>query len=419
MNHRMSLLAIVRRCAALTATALILTAGVAQADAVSSHYVASSVQPSASALANAKPIEQPLLSRAQMISMGIMNADGSFARPAGNQQRGRAATQPSQIISQGNPGGPVLAPRKVFSAASPSDGGATGSADKASQATVGGGGVAPMAFGYAEWPFTTARVQLSTKASTSAIYPYRAAGKLFIKNAYGTGWCSAALIGKGLLVTAAHCVANFGEGFMPGTTWTYYPGLYNGKSAYGYAAAQKIYAMTSYLNGSDGCTLDAPGVVCVNDVAVIVLTSKRGRYIGSRTGWLGWAYGGWGFTSAGETQITQLGYPGGIDYGNQMIRTDSLGKAWDATQAFNTLIGSLMNGGSSGGPWVTNFGMPPYLNGQIQPYASFPNIIVGVTSWGFTDNGAMAVQGASPFTASNIGQLVNAACTEYPSACAP
>lgn len=102
-----------------------------------------------------------------------------------------------------------------------------------------------------------------------------------------------------------------------------------------------------------------------------------------------------------------------------MIRTDSIGQALDASEAFNTLIGSLMNGGSSGGPWVVNFGMPPVLNDLLAAQASSPNITVGVTSWGYDDLGATAVQGASPFSSGNIVELVNEACTDYPAACSP
>ena len=42
-------------------------------------------------------------------------------------------------------------------------------------------------------------------------YPFRAAGKLFFKKAAETRICSASLIKRGLVVTAAHCVANYGK----------------------------------------------------------------------------------------------------------------------------------------------------------------------------------------------------------------
>jgi hypothetical protein len=44
------------------------------------------------------------------------------------------------------------------------------------------------------------------------------------------------------------------------------------------------------------------------------------------------------------------------------------------------------------------------------------NIVVGVTSWGYTDSFTKQ-QGSSPFTSRNIKALVDVACRVYPSAC--
>jgi hypothetical protein len=76
-----------------------------------------------------------------------------------------------------------------------------------------------------------------------------------------------------------------------------------------------------------------------------------------------------------------------------------------------------MCGGSSGGPWVSNFGMKSDLTDTVDGAAATPNLLVGVTSWGATDK-RVKQQGAScPFLASNIGFLVKAACKDYPEAC--
>ena len=75
-----------------------------------------------------------------------------------------------------------------------------------------------------------------------------------------------------------------------------------------------------------------------------------------------------------------------------------------------------MNGGSSGGPWVANFGLPAALTGETN--GSFPqsNVVIGVTSWGYTSN-APKEQGAAPFTSGNIQVLITAACAATPAAC--
>jgi hypothetical protein len=129
-------------------------------------------------------------------------------------------------------------------------------------------------------------------------------------------------------------------------------------ASFGKWKGKEVRVLRSYLNGTSECN-----IVCHDDIAVISLAPKNGEYVGKRTGWFGSAYGGWGFsTFLGRTmtQITQLGYPNGLDNGGVMERTDSLGfvmtpKGWFS----NTIIGSREDGGSSGGSWLLNFGLPP------------------------------------------------------------
>ncbi len=195
--------------------------------------------------------------------------------------------------------------------------------------------------------------------------------------------------------------------------WQFIPGYRNGSAPYGTWEAQTAYVVTKYFDGTDDCD---SGVVCRNDIAVIVLKSKNKTYPGNNTGWYGYNYGDWGFTPSDKlTQITQIGYPVGLDNGLLMQRNDSYG--FRSTSLFgNIVIGSNMNGGSSGGPWINNFGYAPVLTGQSSAINGDANIIIGVTSWGYTDSGVKQ-QGASPFTSENMGLLVNSACNAYPSAC--
>jgi hypothetical protein len=150
-------------------------------------------------------------------------------------------------------------------------------------------------------------------------------------------------------------------------------------------------------------------------------TPKNKGYPGKRTGWLGYGYDGWGFsTFSGATValISQLGYPVSHDGGLMMQRTDSQGFV-DASHANNTVWGSRQTGGSSGGPEILNLGVPAAdpLGTTYGNAADF-NIVVGVTSWGYTD-ATYKQQGASTFTSSNIGQLLSIYCpsTDHPYAC--
>jgi hypothetical protein len=151
-------------------------------------------------------------------------------------------------------------------------------------------------------------------------------------------------------------------------------------------------------------------------VAVLLLnTSSTGDYPGTATGWYGYGWNGFGFTANGLTQITQIGYTVCLDSGFLMERNDSFGFQ-SVSSANNTIIGSLMCSGASGGPWLVNFGLRPVLTSTTEGTAPNPNTVVGVTSWGYTST-SIKQQGASPFTSDNIVPLVNAACTAVPAAC--
>jgi V8-like Glu-specific endopeptidase len=271
-------------------------------------------------------------------------------------------------------------------------------------------GISPPDFGTNNHPFTTVRAGLYSLTTTTH-YPYRAAGKLFFLINGATYLCSASLIKPGIVVTAAHCVANYGQSqFYSG--WQFVPAYRDGNAPYGTWTVQQAWIKTAYYNGTDGCAVY--GVVCPDDVAVLILNTQNNAYVGNTTGWFGYWYGG-GFTSNGLAQVTQLGFPVGLNNGNYMERNDSYGYI-SASNSNNTVIGSNMNGGSSGGPWVENFGLPATLTGETSGGFSPANVVIGVTSWGYTSTSPKE-QGASPFTINNIQSLVTSACASVPGAC--
>ena len=272
--------------------------------------------------------------------------------------------------------------------------------------------IGTMAYGESDIPFSTSRVELSpARADVTRLYPFRAAGRLSFRTPDGIATCSAALIDRGLILTAAHCVTDYGGPKF--SNFTFVPGYHKGKGAYGAFTSRRVYVSATYANGTDFCEA---GASCDNDFAVIVLNpDSKSRYPGDLAGWFGLGFDGYGFTSAGEAQITQLGYPGSLDNGRQMIRNDSMGYA-NQGLANNTVIGSSMDAGSSGGPWVVNLGKPP-VYAIDSGSAADPNIIVGVTSWGYEDGGVYLEQGSSALTSQNVGRLLASACRSYPSAC--
>jgi V8-like Glu-specific endopeptidase len=274
------------------------------------------------------------------------------------------------------------------------------------------GPYAPDEYGTAHLPFSTARADLLTLA-TNTQYPYRASGKLYFqKPDNNTYVCSASMIKRGLVVTAAHCVADYGQSTYY-HNWHFFPGYRNGAAPFGNQTVYQVWIKTAYYNGTDNCAQF--GVVCPDDVAVLILNPQSGGgYVGTQTGWYAYGWGGFGFYN-GLTHVTQIGYPLCLDHGTLMERNDSQGFV-SAGDSSNTVIGSLMCGGSSGGPWLNNFGIRPTLTGTGNGTAPNPNVVVGVTSWGSIST-AVKRQGASPFTTNNIVSLVNSACNSRPAAC--
>jgi V8-like Glu-specific endopeptidase len=276
---------------------------------------------------------------------------------------------------------------------------------------------APQNYGSSLLPFTTARADLQDQA-TNTLHPYRAAGKLFYFVSNGdTYTCSASLIRRGIAVTAAHCVAKFGSG----TTYTgfqFIPGYRGnggaGDAPYGIWTGRPLL-LDSWLKGTNPCSQS--GVVCQDDVAVLLLDGKKDDkgntyYPGDNTGFFGYQWAVGPFAKGNIIQLSQLGYPACLDAGEFMERTDAQGVR-SPNDASNTVFGSLMCEGSSGGPLSVDFGLSPFLTSTGAGLWFAPNTLVGVTSWGATDN-SIKRQGASPFLESNVQLLVISACEVTP-----
>lgn len=274
------------------------------------------------------------------------------------------------------------------------------------------GPVSPQEYGSSQQVFTTSRVDPEGLLGLTRFYPFSAAGKLFFNKGADAFVCSASLIRPGIVVTAAHCLVNWGQQQVY-SNFVFAPGYYDGVAPYGTWTIAGGSVLRSYFIGiPENCTPDGQGVVCNNDIGVLILSSQftdfGEEWAGDLAGWMGYSWNGWGYNSEYQVLISQLGYPVNLDGGELMERTDSQGYV-DFTQRINTIIGSLQTGGSSGGPWVLNLGIPPSLNNTSFGFAADHNMVAAVTSWGYTDD-TIKQQGASSFTGNNILLLIDHVC---------
>jgi Trypsin len=293
------------------------------------------------------------------------------------------------------------------------------------------------AFGTFSVPYTSKRVShqpISAVASTaggylSATYPYRAIGRLD----FSAGFCSASLIRKSVLVTAAHCIQNFGSGASIFSGFTYRPAFYNGAAPYGAWTWQTLVRPASWANGTDV----GSGAARDNDLAVIALRKNaNNQFIGDITGYFGYGWNNYSFVSSSRTgnlavaALSTLGFPFLLDTGRILQRTDGPSYLTTIAGAGQIYQGSNLTGGSSGGPWLANFGYqnPAFSGGATAGLAANGNVVVGVTSWGAADPNTPKDNYSSQFRqnsrypnasygiygAGNIGSLLNTLCTARP-----
>ena len=256
-------------------------------------------------------------------------------------------------------------------------------------------------YGNYKFPHTTSAVAgLSTPKkggilhSNTSARPYLTTGKLYMQYSGGVGTCTGSMIGKGIVVTASHCIYSYGKkGSAPKAVYFVPAATANSLNSgpIGYWKASKIYLPQCYVNGN--CT----GSWYSNDVALLKLAGKTSALPYNKgAGQYGYATGTWGWSKGGSfinsklwlAQITQLGYPANLGVsssnpGSSMIRTDSIARYYLNGSARNFLWGSGQTQGSSGGPILQNFGRRPHVTARgWKGHRPNANILTGVTSYG-------------------------------------
>lgn len=302
---------------------------------------------------------------------------------------------------------------------------------------------ASRAFGSFGLPYTSTRVALGASGFTpghpnylATTYPYRTVGRLTFSGPGFTAFCSASVIRRGILVTAAHCIQDFGTGSALFTGHAFTPAFYGpGATAaqqapYGTWTAHALQRPLSWANGQD--TGDgAQGGASNNDLALIAVRPLNGKLIGDVVGTLGYGWNNYSFVKSPKTgglnvaAVTTLGYPGLLDDGAILQRSDGPAYLTKVSGALQIWQGSDFTGGSSGGPWVVNFySAQPVRSGGAVAGGANGRYVVGVTSWGSADPNAIKDNYSSRFGqtkefpapdyggrgAGNIGALMDALC---------
>ena len=306
-------------------------------------------------------------------------------------------------------------------------------------------GGSPRAFGTFGIPYTTTRVSDGSYSATgysaasrlSVTYPYRTAGKLTFLMGSSSAHCSATLIRRSVIVTAAHCIQDFGTGASAYFTgFKFYPGHYGATGAtaaqispYGTWDWAALTRPGSWIDGTD----IGSGSARDNDIAVIALKPKNGVFVGDLTGYLGYGMNNYSFVTSSKTgnvhtaAVTTTGYPGLMDAGRIMQRSDGPAYVTTVGGAGQLWQGSNFTGGSSGGAWIVNFRTrAASLSGGATLGSESEMSVVGVTSWGSSDPNAPKDNYSSQFRqntrypnanygtygAGNIASLLNTLCSK-------
>jgi hypothetical protein len=201
-------------------------------------------------------------------------------------------------------------------------------------------------------------------------YPVSTVGKVFFTNNGGNYVCSGSVIFTNTVDTAGHCVANTDGTHMFDSSFLFCPSYNAGVNpAVGCWAATSFVTATDWLNSN---SLEADyGAAILSTCGTVNCTS-----VANVTGFLGVAWN-WPEDSPSSTTAPMgtenwfaFGYPAGSPFDGNFIVVAASEFGYEDSDGNNLghpnshAMGNDMTGGSSGGPWIWQFGTGNYVNGH-------------------------------------------------------
>ena len=236
-------------------------------------------------------------------------------------------------------------------------------------------------------------------------YPYSTTGRLFFRIPNeGLFACSGSVISLRLILTAGHCVHS-GSGNENGwfTDFEFVPAYRDGVAPFSTWKGSAAFVTTPWYVGNGTVPNVADyALIEVEDQTVDGVPRKIGEIVG---------YLGFQTNRLLPNHAHLLGYPAAFDNGERMHQVTAQSfRKYDNNTA---LYGADMTEGSSGGPWIMNFG--PAASGQTGNAEPTRNLVIGATSYGFTSP-PLSILGSSTLDG-NFTSMLSAACSSRPGNC--
>jgi Trypsin-like peptidase domain len=180
--------------------------------------------------------------------------------------------------------------------------------------------------------------------ASRAINGYKTVGKFFFRVLQARFNCTASVIGRNIIVTAAHCFKGVVSGIKYTTTdWMFAPMWHDNKFPFGKWSVHSVYLVQSWINKLN------PRF----DYAIVILKRRSGRGVGYYTGQDSWN-SSLSLAPRQSRPVRIVGIPGNS---SKALISVTRAVAVDVRRHFEVLRASTpgFGNGTSGGPWFHPF----------------------------------------------------------------